>query len=191
MTKMLSKQKKIRHKVTLVSAGRSCGFKLLRAHAVSRIQFLLGYLCDFPSAVNIRFCDAAEMQQTNAAFRGKNSSTDVLSFPAVPGTLHEAENNNETGIIIKKLNPNSVYALGDLLVCVPVCRIQARQRGHSLAQEMERMIVHGLVHLKGFDHERGEAAWRVMSALEKALLKQLRAELNEALWAEDNVRSKA
>ena len=165
------------HKVTLVSAGRSCRIKLVRKQAQVRIQFLLSLLCDFSSGVNIRFCDSKEMLATNLSFRGKNKATDVLSFPALPGTPYE-----ETGHAV---HSKTTFALGDLLVCVPVCRLQAKQHRASLSQEMERMIIHGIVHLRGLDHERSEAGWKVMTALEKALIKELNSQFHEPSWATD------
>ena len=137
----------------------------------------MNLVCDFPSALNIRFCDSLEMQQTNLMFRGKDKVTDVLSFPSVPGTQEQSAGSKV------------LYALGDLLVCVAVCRKQAKQHRLSLSQEIEKMIVHGLVHLRGFDHERGDASWRTMSVLEKALVKELKSAHGEPNWAQDTLRS--
>lgn len=127
----------------------------------ARIEFVLKLLCDTPSSLNLRFCDADEMRHTNASFRGKDSPTDVLSFPAVPGF----SDTTKRGRLL--------YSLGDVLVCLPVCERQARAHRWEPSREVEKMILHGLVHLKGFDHERSEAAWRVMSALEKALAREV------------------
>ena len=134
-----------------------------KAELTRRVSFLLGLLCDGPSSVNVRFCGSEEMRGVNASFRGKDVPTDVLSFPAGPGF-------SDTSVRGRPL-----YSLGDLLVCVPVCHAQARVHRSTHAGEFQKMIVHGLVHLKGFDHERSDAAWRVMSALEKALVKQVDA----------------
>lgn len=165
--------KRSAHRVLLMSAGRETGARFDKTSAKKRISFLLDLLCDTPSSVNIRFCGLEEMRHTNASFRKKDKPTDVLSFPAMPGQREEYG------------DPASQLSLGDLLVCIPVCASQARTRRHSLAREVERMIVHGLVHLRGLDHERGDAAWRVMSALEKALLRELDSAFGKPQWAID------
>jgi rRNA maturation RNase YbeY len=66
--------------------------------------------------------------------------------------------------------------LGDVAVCAEVCAEQARRHRCTLAEEIERMIVHGLVHLLGLDHERSPAAFKVMSALEKSIRSELKIE---------------
>lgn len=137
----------------------------------TRLQFVLSCLCDFPSTLNIRFCDAAEMQQSNIEFRGKHYPTDVLSFPAAPGSVEETSKKNK------------LYALGDILVCVPVCELQAKKARHSLAAELEKMLIHGIVHLKGLDHERNESAWKVMTALENALATELQRRFGKPSWS--------
>lgn len=109
--------------------------------------------------VSLRFCGTKEMAQTNLQFRQKNKATDVLSFAP--------------NLSIEK-NP---YYLGDILICLPTCAKQAKTAKHSLSQELIKMIIHALVHLKGFDHERGQPAARIMNKLEKALLQELKKEL--------------
>jgi probable rRNA maturation factor len=73
------------------------------------------------------------IRRLNRQFRGKNKATDVLSFPAVaPGPLKIA---------------------GDLAISIPTARRQAEDRGHSLAIEIKVLMLHGLLHLAGYDHE--------------------------------------
>jgi rRNA maturation RNase YbeY len=61
--------------------------------------------------------------------------------------------------------------LGDIVISVPVAEKQARAAGHSLAREIELLLVHGLLHLLGYDHERGPAEARRMRSRERMLLK--------------------
>lgn len=150
----------------------------------ARLEYLMDILCDHSTSVNVRFCDLEEMSATNAHFRGKAYATDVLSFPAKPGStsLDEAPAGQiQTRRVLK---PKEMYLLGDVLICMPVCFAQAKARRQSCAAEFERMLVHGLVHLKGFDHERGEDAWRVMSLLEKGLIRELQRQWGPPLWAQ-------
>ena len=82
------------------------------------------------------------IRRLNRQFRGKNKATDVLSFP-VDSQVQSEER-------------------GDLAVSVPTALRQARAQAHSLSVEIKVLILHGLLHLAGFDHERdnGEMARR-------------------------------
>jgi len=85
-----------------------------------------------------------EIRRLNRQFRGKDKATDVLSFPADPRLQSEEK------------------MAGDLAVSVAMALRQARQQGHALGTEIKVLILHGLLHLAGFDHERdnGEMARR-------------------------------
>ena len=139
-----------------------------------RINFILSLVCDFSTEVSIRICDEEEMLSTNSYFRGKNYPTDVLSFPR-----------------IDDLNNQSGYSyLGDILICLPVCFNQANRARVNLSHELERMIIHGIVHLKGFDHERNKSAWKVMTLLEQSLQKELHKEMGKPDWCDVFLSSK-
>lgn len=73
------------------------------------------------------------IRRLNRQFRGKNKATDVLSFPA-------------EGIGAEEM-------AGDLAISVPTARKQAIEQGHSLSTEIKVLILHGLLHLAGYDHE--------------------------------------
>lgn len=81
--------------------------------------------------VDILLTGDAEMRQLNRRFRGKDSSTDVLSFPAP-----EASGG------------------GDIAISVARARAQAASLGHDLPTEIKVLILHGMLHLAGYDHER-------------------------------------
>jgi probable rRNA maturation factor len=131
----------------------------------NRIKYILSLVCDFSTELSIKFCDSEEMIQVNSSFRKKNYATDVLSFP---NTMPQED--------------SSYVYLGDILICVPVCIEQAKKAKHTLSNELEKMLIHGIVHLKGFDHERNMSAFRVMSALEKAIQTELVKELKKPKW---------
>lgn len=102
---------------------------------------------------------AREMARLNLKHRRKRGPTDVLSFeqPAPGGAgLPRA--------------PKGVRFLGDLLLCLPVVRAQAREHGHGVRAELAVLITHGILHLLGFDHERSARAARQMSELERKVL---------------------
>jgi len=85
-----------------------------------------------PGAVNILVSDDRELRKLNRQFRGKNHPTDVLSFPA---------------------NDVNKFA-GDLAISVQMAARNARPLGHSTADEVKILVLHGVLHLAGYDHER-------------------------------------
>lgn len=100
------------------------------------------------------FVSDAAMQKLNRQFRGKNSATDVLSFPA---RAEEFEKENET-------------SLGEVVISIERAAGQAKKNKLTLINEIQQLVLHGLLHLAGYDHEsdRGE-----MNRLELKLRKKL------------------
>ena len=96
-----------------------------------------------------------EMQQLNAQYRGKDYPTDVLSFPV------------ETAV------PLSTPLLGDVIISVDKAAAQARELRRTLDNEMITLLIHGIVHLMGYDHERSAQDAKIMTRLEKKILGQL------------------
>lgn len=94
------------------------------------------------------------MRELNSRYRGLDKTTDVLSFPMDTVTP-------ENGL------------LGDIVICMPVAVLQAGEYATSLHEELMRLLVHGLLHLVGYDHEAGAAMRRKMKLKEKALLHAL------------------
>ncbi|MGZ8217201.1 rRNA maturation RNase YbeY [Methylomagnum sp.] len=104
--------------------------------------------------VSIRLVDEAESAELNRTYRGKDKPTNVLSFPfEVPEGV-----------------PNDL--LGDLVICVPVIEREAREQGKTSAAHWAHMVVHGLLHLQGYDHSEDDEA-EAMEAKEIAILEQL------------------
>jgi probable rRNA maturation factor len=106
----------------------------------------------------------AEVRRLNRRFRGRNSTTDVLSFPS-PGKNGPAGAKNGVA--------------GDLAISVDRARRQAAVRGHSLEDEVRILILHGALHLTGLDHEndagrmaRSEARWRRRLGLPTGLIER-------------------
>ena len=97
----------------------------------------------------------AEMQNLNAKYRHKDYPTDVLSFPA--GTIFPAETS----------------LLGEVIISVEKAAQQAKERRRTLDEEMITLLIHGIVHLLGYDHERSAKDARVMARLEKKIHRQL------------------
>ena len=97
----------------------------------------------------------AEMQRLNAKYRRKNYPTDVLSFPA------------------GKNLPIETRLLGDVIISVEKAAEQAKERRRTLDEEMVTLLIHGVVHLLGYDHERSSKDARVMGRIEKKIHRQL------------------
>ena len=104
------------------------------------------------SEVSISFMTADEIRALNRDYRGKDSATDVLSFPV----------NNE--FLTGQGRP-----LGDIVICIDIARHQAEEYGHSLERELTFLVVHGMIHLLGFDHETPEEEAEFCAAQDKIL----------------------
>ena len=117
-----------------------------------RARSLAGISAD----VSVLLTTDAELKRLNRTFRGKNKSTDVLSFPAEP---------------IPGLPPDQQQA-GDLAISLETATRQADAFGHPLQQEVKILILHGLLHLSGLDHETdaGEMASRELALRTKLRL---------------------
>jgi probable rRNA maturation factor len=108
--------------------------------------------------LGVRVVGAAESRRLNARYRGKDEPTNVLSFPAARPSAARDE--------------AAGRALGDLVICAPVLRSEARQQKKPLKAHWAHLVVHGALHLIGYDHE-GEAEARRMQRLEIAALRRL------------------
>ncbi|MDD2464466.1 MAG: pyridoxine 5'-phosphate synthase [Desulfobulbus sp.] len=111
--------------------------------------------------VSIVLMDDAEMAAYNEQYRHKQGPTNVLSFPAGEG---------ESGFSI----PDN--ELGDILISVDTARREAIAEQHSLHHRLIELIIHGLLHLIGYDHERSEEEAIRMWDFEKELFKQLHSQ---------------
>jgi rRNA maturation RNase YbeY len=107
------------------------------------------------SELSVALVDDAEMQRLNRDYRGKDRTTDVLAFALREG---EATGTQEPGL------------LGDVVISVPTAARQAAERGHSLEHELTALLVHGILHLLGYDHERSPAEARRMFAKARAVV---------------------
>ena len=137
-----------------------------QALARARLKKLLSRARKLPGlskrtwSIEVEFLSAPAMRKLNRSFRKKNYATDVLSFPA-PRIFQKGQKGLKGG------------TLGELVICLPVLKRQARQFGHSPEEELDVLLAHGLLHLLGLDHERSAKEARRMAALEQKLLKGL------------------
>ena len=119
--------------------------------ALSRFLARARRAAGLQGAVNVLVTSSAEMKSLNRRFRGKDKPTDVLSFPADPGAQKQ-------------------FA-GEIAISAEIATKNAHTLGHSPAQEVKILVLHGVLHLRGYDHERdrGQMARRE---------EQLRAQLH-------------
>ncbi|MFT3849530.1 MAG: rRNA maturation RNase YbeY [Propionivibrio sp.] len=101
--------------------------------------------------ITLRFVEAEEGRSLNAAYRGKDYATNVLSFP------YDVE----------------PVVTGDLVVCAAVVEREAAEQAKTLEAHYAHLIVHGILHLQGYDHEAGEDDAQRMEETERAVLASL------------------
>jgi probable rRNA maturation factor len=106
--------------------------------------------------LTVRVVDEQESAALNERYRGKSGPTNVLSFNAdTPGG-----------------RGTELLPFGDLVVCAPVVAREAREQGKALEAHWAHMVIHGALHLQGYDHEQQQEA-AAMESLERTLLAKL------------------
>ncbi len=123
----------------------------LSKSALARFLNRTRTLVDLPGEVELLLTSDLELKRLNKAFRGKNKPTDVLSFPTPPEI--------------------SAHHAGDLAISLDTAARQAAAHGHALRDEVRILILHGLLHLAGEDHETDSGQ---MASRESTLRTQLR-----------------
>jgi probable rRNA maturation factor len=112
------------------------------------------YLNDVPAVASILVTTAEEIQQLNKQYRGKDRPTNVLSFPM----------DSPEGV--------DLCLLGDIALCAQVIKQEAREQSKSVMAHWAHMVVHGMLHLQGFDHIDDDEA-EAMEQQEIFILNQL------------------
>jgi len=125
---------------------------------VARARKLLAAIGHRRSELSIALIGDAEMAELNGTWRGKPRTTDVLSF-----SLLEGEAQERRGAL-----------LGDVVISVETAAAQAAARHRGLDEELTRLLIHGLLHLIGYDHE-SDAEARVMEAEQRRLWREISA----------------
>jgi probable rRNA maturation factor len=123
----------------------------LSKSALARFLNRTRALISLPGQVELLLTSDSELKRLNKSFRGKNKPTDVLSFPTPPEIAR--------------------HHAGDLAISLDTAARQAATHGHPLRDELRILILHGLLHLAGEDHETDSGQ---MAARESALRTQLR-----------------
>lgn len=109
--------------------------------------------------IGIACVDLAESHELNMQYRGKDKPTNVLSFPSdIPEEI---------------LDMLDAQPLGDLVICIPVVLQEAQEQQKSPINHFTHLLVHGVLHLLGYDHELGEVEAEEMESLEIEILAKL------------------
>jgi probable rRNA maturation factor len=101
------------------------------------------------------------MRELNRRYRGIDRTTDVLSFP-----VHES---------LKDIGAGSEILIGDIVINLPLAARQSKDFGETVPGEVRRLLIHGFLHLLGFDHERSAYQARRMRTKERELRDALEA----------------
>jgi probable rRNA maturation factor len=123
-------------------------------HLRSVAEFLLRRFDRSDWVLSVCFVDDDEMRGLNAGWRGKDRTTDVLSFPQI---------DDEDGAVEPAAGEKQ---LGDVVISVPRASAQAADGGWTVDEELSRLLLHGMLHLLGYDHETDEEEARKMRRIE-------------------------
>lgn len=117
----------------------------------------------YAAEVSVLFTSDEQVRTLNREYRQKDKATNVLSFPMVQADMLEGLANSDDGEVL----------LGDIVLAHGVCAAEAAEKGVTAEDHATHLIVHGLLHLLGYDHELGEAEADHMEELERAALGSL------------------
>jgi probable rRNA maturation factor len=118
-----------------------------------------------PAEMGLVITDSKTIQRLNRTYRGEDQPTDVLAFHMYPETSQESE-------LHFVGPPDGVHHLGEVVISYPQAVIQAQEQGYGVAQELALLIVHGILHLLGYDDET-TGGQQQMKAKENEILKRL------------------
>ena len=126
---------------------------------------VLQYLEQLDAELSIVLCDDATIHPLNRDYRGKDKPTDVLSFAQREGEFSFLEDN----------------LLGDVIISIETTRRQANERDHCVETELRVLLVHGILHLLGYDHIEDDEA-EIMEAKEREILSVLIQQILTVIW---------
>jgi len=137
-----------------VDLQNACDSDLVPAEAELAQWARTGWLGEGETEITLRVVDETESAELNSGYRGKDYPTNVLSFPfEVPEGME-------------------LDLLGDLVICADVVKREAEEQGKTLQAHWAQMVIHGMLHLQGYDHQNDQEA-EIMESLEVRLLGEL------------------
>lgn len=127
---------------------------------------------DIDAEVSLMLTDNEEIRVLNREYRQKDSATDVLSFPLMDLDPFNRDEWLET-LHDNAMPDTQEVVLGDIVISVERAQEQADEYGHGLMRELGFLMVHGLLHLLGYDHEKGQEDEQIMFELQETILQEL------------------
>lgn len=124
--------------------------------------------CNFDAEADVTLTDDENIKELNNLYRGKNSATDVLSFPIL-------EFDKDGNIINSDFDEdieNGIILLGDIVISAERAAAQAKEYNHSIMREIGFLTAHSMLHLLGYDHETDKDA-EIMNKKENIILNSL------------------
>jgi probable rRNA maturation factor len=156
--------------VKQTTAAKLPGLRVPSVRTLVRFLNEAKAVVQLPGQVTVLLTTDNALRSLNRRFRGKNKPTDVLSFPA------------------DATAPSAEKITGDLAISIPTASRQAAQQGHTLSTEIKVLMLHGLLHLAGYDHEsdsgqmeRRERRLRAQLGLPLGLIERAQARRRNAL----------
>lgn len=119
--------------------------------------------CDFDAQISVTITDNENIRRINKEFRNKDAVTDVLSFPMLE---FDEEGNAEDEFDFD----GDEVVLGDIVISAERAAEQAKEFGHSFKREIAFLTAHSMLHLLGYDHERGKEEEEIMFAKQEEIL---------------------
>lgn len=140
--------------------GQDLDWEAIANAAAEAIARIVPELAHDNLLVSVVMADDEEVHALNKQWRAKDKPTNVLSFPMLSReeVLHAAADEAAPGM------------LGDLILAHGVCQAEAVEKGVSVQSHASHLVIHGLLHLAGYDHETGDAEAEEMEALERKAL---------------------
>jgi rRNA maturation RNase YbeY len=135
--------------------SRSTGKKVPVLRLKKAARRVLELLNQDRAVLSLALVGDREIQELNARYRNKNEPTDVLSFPS-GGQF-----------------PTVIEILGDVVISVEQAKKQAKKRNRTLEEELETLLIHGILHLLGYDHERSRKEAKIMRGMERRIHRML------------------
>ena len=141
----------------------------LEAFVVQVVEEVIAYeQCEEEFEVSISFVNNQEMRSLNKEYRNIGKETDVLSFPLVEFIEEELNTEDEDAEYIEE-----EIALGDIVISMEKALEQSKEYGHSFNRELAFLLVHGMLHLLGYDHDE-EASEGEMFDKQEEILKNMK-----------------
>lgn len=144
------------HRVTTTTDGDARSLEIAACPLEAWVTHALSG-CNMASQVDVRIMGEEEMRALNRDFRGQDKPTNVLAFPALDPGWPDVE---------------GPQLLGDIALCAPVLIREALAQGKSVEHHAAHLVIHGVLHLLGYDHQESAAA-AAMEAHEVQLLDQI------------------